>query len=226
MSRRALGVLGFLLAAASSGAATDANPLEAPAYSAAGLYNAGNAAARAGELPRAILDYERALVLDPRDADTRANLRTVRARAGAASVAERDWRRSARIVSPGLVLRAGLLGLCLLGMALIARELLPRGRAPLALTAGVGAALVLLTLLDAFATAPLLDDAVALHACAASASPIAGGETLFTVSGGDTVAIEASHGEYWLIRDAQGREGWVARAALERVVPASRPPAQ
>lgn len=214
---RAFVVLALACIALGAGATGLAGP---PLYSAAALYNAGNAAARAGELPRAILDYERALVLAPHDADVQANLHMVQVRAGAASVADRDWRRVPRLAPPALMLSAGLVGLLLLATAWLARELVPRGRVPLGLAAGAGALLLALTLLDALATAPLLGDAVTLKPCAAAASPTPNGEPLFTLPGGETVTIESSHGEFALIRDAQGREGWVAGAALERVVPA------
>lgn len=41
-------------------------------------YNLGNAYYKAGDLPRAVLSYEKTLRLAPRDADARANLRTAR----------------------------------------------------------------------------------------------------------------------------------------------------
>ena len=47
-------------------------------YSAAGLYNLGNAYARAGKPGMAVLNYERASLLAPNDPDIEANLRAVR----------------------------------------------------------------------------------------------------------------------------------------------------
>ena len=51
--------------------------------SAALFYNLGNAWYRTGDLGQAILNYERALVLDPRQPETEANLRLVRDKARA-----------------------------------------------------------------------------------------------------------------------------------------------
>lgn len=218
---RALALAVILAAAALAAgvhAASDA-PRAASLYSAAALYNAGNAAARRGELARAIVEYQRAQLLSPLDADVRANLRTVRARAGASSVAERDWRRSARLGSPRLVFVCGLVGLLLAGGGWLARELLPRWRRRLTATAAAGATLLALAVIDGFATAPVLRDAVVLNEVAASASPTRGGETLFRLTSGDTVSIETARDDFWLIGDAQGREGWVPREMLERVVP-------
>jgi len=51
-------------------------------YSADGLYNLANSYARAGKPGLAVLNYERAALLAPNDADIKANLEYVRAGAG------------------------------------------------------------------------------------------------------------------------------------------------
>ena len=53
-----------------------------PRYSADGLYNLANSYARAGKPGLAVLNYERAALLAPNDADINANLEYVRAGAG------------------------------------------------------------------------------------------------------------------------------------------------
>src|SRR5271154_658018 len=49
-----------------------------PGYSASALYNLANSFARAGKPGLAVLNYERARLLDPKDPDIEANLRHVR----------------------------------------------------------------------------------------------------------------------------------------------------
>src|ERR1700688_1343375 len=59
--------------------------LQAPApegYSAPALYNLANSFARAGKPGLAVLNYERARLLDPKDLDIEANLRHVREASG------------------------------------------------------------------------------------------------------------------------------------------------
>ena len=62
-------------------------------YSANLFYNLGNTEFRLGDSGRAILNYERALALDPSNPEARANLTFVRDKTGA-KVATRTWRDS------------------------------------------------------------------------------------------------------------------------------------
>jgi len=221
MRAAALALSAALATSVAAGADGEASARSLTRYSAAALYNAGNAAARAGQYAQAILDYERAQLLAPLDADARRNLEVVQARAGAGSVATRDWLRRAHVGPAPALYEAGLVGLLLAGMALLARARWPRSAAApaLRLIGAAGALLLVASVIDALATAPVLKDAVVMQASAATASPTPAGATLFTVPAGETVALEDSHGAFWLIRDAQGREGWVPRSGVERVVP-------
>ncbi len=67
--------------------------LKAGQWNAALFYNLGNAYFRAGDEGRAILNYERALSLDPNLPEARANLQLVRDRARALELAP-DWTES------------------------------------------------------------------------------------------------------------------------------------
>ena len=78
-------------------------------YSAADLYNAGNAYARAGKPGLAVLYYERAKLLDPTDQDIDANLRRIRESSGLPSEPARGVDRLARITSPSIVSWTGVL---------------------------------------------------------------------------------------------------------------------
>src|SRR5579859_6411322 len=76
-SMLAMLILGLVL---SVGQALAAQP-SSPPYSADGLYNLANSYARAGKPGLAVLNYERAALLAPGDADINANLEYVRASA-------------------------------------------------------------------------------------------------------------------------------------------------
>src|SRR5271154_2724545 len=72
-----------LLAQSQSQSQAQPQPQPQPAgYSAAALYNLGNAYARTGKPGLAVLNYERARLLEPNDPDINANLRHVREAAG------------------------------------------------------------------------------------------------------------------------------------------------
>ena len=57
------------------------------------FYNLGNAYFRQKDFGRAILNYERALALDPRHAEAQANLRVARDEARALELSPRHWER-------------------------------------------------------------------------------------------------------------------------------------
>ena len=67
------------------------------------FYNLGNAQYRAGDLGRAILNYERALALEPQHPEAEANLRLVRDKARALELQSNWWDRlTARASSEAL----------------------------------------------------------------------------------------------------------------------------
>jgi hypothetical protein len=80
---------------------------------------------------------------------------------------------------------------------------------------------MVLALGDAFATAPTLQESVAMVATPAGASPASDAEPLFTVPLADVVSVRDRHGAFDLIVDSQGRQGWVASRDLQPVIPRS-----
>src|ERR1700726_3799579 len=91
-----------LVALALFGSASYAAEAQA-GYSAPALYNLANAYARAGKPGLAVLNYERAKLLDPNDPDIDANLRHVRESSGLPTEPVRVLDRLARIFSPRIV---------------------------------------------------------------------------------------------------------------------------
>src|ERR1700734_1939106 len=92
---------------------------EPAGYSAAGLYNLANSYARAGKPGLAVLNYERAALLAPDDADINANLEYVRASAHVPVVTGTRFSRIAKAVSPALAAWIGVLGIALVGAGLL-----------------------------------------------------------------------------------------------------------
>src|SRR6266850_8010150 len=71
-----------------------------PRYSAHGLYNLANSYARTGKPGLAVLNYERASLLAPDDADINANLEYVRASAHVPTEQRTRFSRLAQAANP------------------------------------------------------------------------------------------------------------------------------
>lgn len=195
---------------------------DAQGYSAAQLYNRGNAFAREGRFALAVLAYERARVLAPADPDLRANLARARAAAGLPPGAAGWFERYGRFADPNVLYWLGILGLVLVGAAMLARRSRVGPRPMLLAAMYLGAAMVAASALDAAATSPVLSQSVVLSPAPAGPSPVEGADPLFTLPAADVVRVLDRHGAFALIRDAKGREGWVSASALASIIP-SRP---
>lgn len=223
MNRRILISLGaaVICLAAMSGFIFAA-PVDQPThqgYSAPALYNLGNSYARSGDAALAVLNYERARILSPLDPDIRANLSYVRASAGLPSQSGNWLSEHARLADPNTLYWLGLLGVSLAGTGLLLRRLRANRRAAFTAAAIVGLLLTALSLGDAVATSSILSESVVLVATPASASPVLGIPPLFTLPPAEVVSLRAEHAGFVLIRDPQGREGWVARADVASLIP-------
>jgi len=183
-------------------------------YSADGLYNLANSYARAGKPGLAVLNYERAALLAPNDADINANLEYVRAGAGVRPEPRNRFARIAGAAGPTLVAWGG---------ALLAGRITPR--LPWLRFGGIslGAALIALTLANAMLLWPRMHAAVILiNQTPARVSPVPMGDTAFVLPEAETVTVTAEHEDFILVRTRAGLSGWVARANLGAVVPQAR----
>lgn len=192
-------------------------------YSADGLYNLANSYARAGKPGLAVLNYERAALLAPNDEDINANLEYVRAGAGVRAEPRSRFARIAEAAGPTLSAWAGVLGIALLGGALLAGRISPRF--PWLRFGGIalGGALIALTVANAMLLWPRMHAAVVLvNQTPARVSPVLMGDTAFTLAEAETVTVTAEHEDFILIRTRAGLSGWVARANLGAVVPQAR----
>ena len=192
-------------------------PADRSAYSAPALYNLGNFYARLGRPAMAVLNYERARILAPTDLDIQENLSYVRASVRLPALhSQHD-----RLADPNTLYWIGVLGLAITGVTLLLRR--ARSEHRLVLTAGaiIGGLLMALSLGDAIATSDTRHEYVVMAATPARASPTSVVEPLFTVPLADVVSVQDEHLLFALIRDTQGREGWVARRDLAPVIPSA-----
>jgi hypothetical protein len=195
-------------------------PTSQPRFSADGLYNLANSYARAGKPGLAVLNYERAWLLAPDDADINANLEYVRASAHVPTEPRTRFARIARAVNPTLAAWIGVLGIALFGAGLLARRLARRFRW---LGAGgilLGVALIALAVSHAMLLWPRMHEAVVLiNQTPARVSPVPMGDTTFVLREAETVTMTAEHEDFILVRTRGGLSGWVARANIGTVVP-------
>ena len=191
-----------------------------PRYSADGLYNLANSYARAGKPGLAVLNYERASLLAPDDADINANLEYVRASAHVPTEPRTRFARIAQAVNPTSAAWIGVLGIALVGVGLLARKRAPRYRWLWAGGILLGVAVIVLTVSNAMLLWPRMHEAVVLiNQTPARVSPVPMGDTAFVLREAETVTMTAEHEDFILIRTRGGHSGWVARANLGTVVP-------
>lgn len=195
-------------------------PAASASYSAASLYNLANSYARAGKPGLAVLNYERASLLAPNDPDIEANLHYVREGAHLPSIPKSAWQRTVTAAGPTLMSFLGVVGVLLLGIALLAGERYPIHRWKRRTAALVGLILLGATAGNALVLWPTLHAAVIVTAATpVQVSPVPMGDQLFTLPEGETVTIAAEHEDFVLIQTSAGRRGWVARSNLVAVVP-------
>jgi hypothetical protein len=191
-----------------------------PRYSADGLYNLANSYARAGKPGLAVLNYERASLLAPDDADINANLEYVRASAHVPTESRSRFARIAQAAHPTLAAWIGVLGIALVGVGLLARNLARRLQWLRAVGILLGIALIALTVSNAMLLWPRMHEAVVLiNQTPARVTPVPMGDTAFVLREAETVTMTAEHEDFILIRTRGGLSGWVARANLGTVVP-------
>jgi hypothetical protein len=191
-----------------------------PQYSAAGLYNLANSYARAGKPGLAVLNYERAALLAPDDPDINANLQYVRASAHVAAESRSRFARIAQAASPTLAAWAGVFGIALVGMAMLAGRITRRFQWVRVAGILIGATLIAWTTYNAMLLWPRMHEAVVLvDRTPVRVSPVPMGDASFVLPEAETVTITAEHEDFALIRTRRGVSGWVARANLGAVVP-------
>ena len=187
-------------------------------YSAPVLFDLGNAYLRENEPARALLAYERARLLAPRDPAIARNL----AQAEAAAGFEDHSSATARLARNLTLDDWTWLGATAFWLAVSATAgalVLRRGRAWLgraAAVCGVVAGVSLAALASASGAEHLglvLDPAPVL------VSPFAGAESSGSLRPGAEVELERTHDAFALVRDPEGHEGWIERGAVAPIVP-------
>ena len=194
------------------------------------FYNLANAYYRLGDRGRAILNYQRALLLEPGHAEAAANLAFVRGRAlpegGSRPPGTVATVREA-LAGPGvdaygwLAAGAAWLGLLGLGLAIFRRRTRAQG-VILAVAGAVGCASLVGViywldggLKSSQRAVVLAEDAPALYAPADNA------KTIVRLPVGGEVHILSEQGAWEYVRLGDGTRGWMASDKLGRIDPAA-----
>lgn len=189
-------------------------------YSANLFYNLADAYYRTGDRGRAMLNYQRALLLEPRHTEAAANLAFVRGRTPASATAEDGF--AGRLDADAWTWAAaggGWLAVVALGTAVWRRRgrwlFLPLGLVGVAVGAAAGWALYRL---DAGAKNParavvLLDETRVLY------SPADNSKAVSVLTAGGEVRVLSAQGAWDYVQLGDGSRGWVAADRVEKVVP-------
>jgi len=212
---------------ASKNYATAANDYQAvilrQGFSAPVLFNLANARYQDGKLGVAILNYERAQLLAPDDADIAFNLHLARAKAGLADRPAAWFDQPARFFSLNTLSWLGAAAALFIGVGLVARQFTRRNQFAwrAAMTASV--CVLLATILAAGIQWSELPQAVVTGKnTPVYISPVTVAQPLYTLAEGQTVALRKAHGEFMLVETSDGHRGWVKSADVSRLVPAGQ----
>jgi len=183
------------------------------------LFNLGNAQFRSGDAGHAILQYERALWMSPRDPDVKANLQFARRAGGVEDADERGWQKVARTLTLNgwmwLALSAWVLVNLFAALFFWSRN---RRRWGFLMTVSVG--------LLAFCVAGAWERSVDLKTGIVTAldaslkvAPIENSPSLEPVTAGMRVRTKKSMGAFVYVETADGKRGWMTPAQFELIIP-------
>jgi tetratricopeptide (TPR) repeat protein len=189
--------------------------LKTGAQSPALLFNAGNAAFKAGHLGQAIVAYSQAELLSPRDAELRANLAFVRNQVQGATLRESRWQNwvSLLTLNEGAILTAGLFWamFTLLTIRQIRPALVPKlrtaTRLTVALTIFSGTVLALQAANHFNASVAVVTAAEAT----ARSGPFDDAQTAFTARDGAELSVLNRHDDWVQVQTSTGKTGWISR---------------
>jgi len=190
-------------------------------YSAPVLFDLGNSYYREGNFTQAILAYQRAQWLAPRDPDIAANLRLTQQQAGLA-VAEPPWsEKLSNVLSASDLAWIGSGAWTLFCVCLLLRVILPQRRSVLSLTGTVSALLLVMAIAVMIVQSTELNRAVVTDKNASLLiSPFPAAQVVFSPPQGETVAVQKAYDDFLLVKDSAGRTGWISKTQITPIIPA------
>jgi tetratricopeptide (TPR) repeat protein len=189
--------------------------LKTGAQSPALLFNAGNAAFKAGHLGQAVAAYRQAELLSPRDAELRANLAFVRNQVQGATLRESRWQNwvGTLTLNEGALLTAVLFWamFALLAIRQLKPPLAPKlqsvTRLVVALTLFSGAVLALQAANRFNAAIAVVTGAEAV----ARSGPFDEAQSVFTARDGAELKVLDRHDDWVQVANGAGKIGWFSQ---------------
>lgn len=188
------------------------------------LYDLANAESKAGRPGEAVLNYERALSLSPRDPDALANLRQTRTAANLPEPERTRWQEAAAALTVdewSWLASAALWAACLL-LGLHALRTDADRRPPRVLVATLAALLMSVAVGGSFAAMRLadLDRAVVVGpAPALRVAPFESATVSTELPAGSLVEIDRLHEDFALVRTQEGQAGWMPKSEVKEILP-------
>ena len=194
-------------------------------FSAPVLFNLANAYYQEGKLGLAILNYQRAEVLAPSDADIALNLHLARTRAGLADRPTTWFEQWTHYFTINTLSCCATAAILILLAGALSGKLSPRHRFALRLVM-MTSACVLLTSVPAVSVrwAELNQAIVTVKNAPVYIAPVTVGQPLYTLAEGQTVTVHGPHGEFTLVETGDGHRGWVKTADIGRIFVSSLQP--
>ena len=191
-------------------------------FSAPVLFDLGNSLFREGDYAQAILAYKRAQWLAPGDADIAANLRQAETKAGLPPATPVRFGTITHALNTTQWAWLGCASWTVFCLGILGRALLPRMKALFVLSGTLGA-LVLTGVIAAITlSSQALGQAVVTDKNAAALiSPFPAAQKVFAPSPGETVTVEKAYDDYFLVSDAAGHSGWIAKSQVAPIVPSA-----
>jgi hypothetical protein len=211
---------GLLLGSALIAKAGAQLPESAPA-----LCNLGSALVREGKPGAAILAFERAQQLAPRDPAIALNLQAVRDTAALVAPPTAWWQSVTHALTINEWAWSGSLTLAFVCAAISLSRFLPARIGQLVNALGATCAVAVLLAAGAlWVRWPELNRAVVVNAhVTALIAPAESAGSVFPLAEGEIVTAKKALRNFVLIHTTDGRSGWVARTQIERVIPAPFP---
>jgi tetratricopeptide (TPR) repeat protein len=187
-------------------------------FSAPVLFNLANSHAQAGEIGRAVLNYERALRLAPGDSDIAGNLELVRKESGLFTGEPEGAARFFHLLHLGQWATIGLLAVGLFALFQLAALRYPFSGKTFGGVATTCLLLLCLAAAGTFIRYRQFNPAVVIAPDARLLiSPFPAAGSVGAIQEGRLVYPEKSHGDFTYVRDETNRKGWIPSAMVERV---------
>jgi len=196
--------------------------LDKGGYTSSLLYNLGNAYFMKNEIGQSILNYERALYLDPGNAQVKANLALARQKHGLEIHEQASWISFFKCLTLNEWTWAGVFALCTFSIMILLNGIRPRifrGTAPkmmgclfflLIMVAGTGMVLQY---------GNLNAGVIVGNNARLRVSPFDSAAESGVVKSGKVVQLAKTYEGYIFIHEANGQSGWIPEKAVKAILP-------